>query len=553
MNDDETVTANFERIQHTLTMAVSPSGGGTTTPPVGDHDYDAGTVVNITAAPAAGYEFVDWTGDVANPTSASTTVTMDDDKTVTANFERITSAIELVKMADPTVIYSGDTVNYTYRITNTGIVILTNVSLSDDRLGDIDLSPTRVISDLLALYTFEEGDGTTVHDVSGVGAPLDLTVEDETAVGWIPSGGLSINSSTIVASVVTATKIIETCKGSDEISIEAWIKPANTTLGGPARIVTLSDGAYDRNFTLAQQASAYNTRLRTTETNGNGIPSLTAGAVTTGEASHIVYTRDASGVARLYVNGVEVGSRDDISGDFSNWDEGFRFGLANEFGAARAWLGELHLVAIYSRALSQADVIQNFEARAGIVLSPGESITATVSTTLDEDTTNTATTTGTDSAGGSVSDTDMATVDVINPDIAIEKTANPATIYTGDTVTYTYEVTNPGDDALSAVTVSDDRCSPVTFVGGDTDGDELLDVGETWTYRCSTTLDEDTTNTATATGTDSAGGTVSAQDTAFVAVISPVPTEYFVYLPFISHNHVVALDLAVEHSKGHKR
>jgi hypothetical protein len=62
MDGNKTVTANFEAIQHTLTMAVSPSGGGTTTPPVGTHDYDEGTVVNITATVAAGYQFVNWTG-----------------------------------------------------------------------------------------------------------------------------------------------------------------------------------------------------------------------------------------------------------------------------------------------------------------------------------------------------------------------------------------------------------------------------------------------------------------------------------------------------------
>ena len=83
---DKTVTANFV-VAHDLTMAVSPSGGGTTTPAVGAHTYAEGTVVNISATPSPGYEFDSWTGEVADPDSASTTVTMDADKTVTANFE----------------------------------------------------------------------------------------------------------------------------------------------------------------------------------------------------------------------------------------------------------------------------------------------------------------------------------------------------------------------------------------------------------------------------------------------------------------------------------
>jgi len=105
-------------------------------------------------------------------------------------------------------------------------------------------------------------------------------------------------------------------------------------------------------------------------------------------------------------------------------------------------------------------------------------------------------------------------------DIAIEKTADPTMISAGDMVTYTYIVTNlRRDGPLSSVGVSDDKCTSVIFVGGDTDGDDLLDVGETWTYRCSMTLSEDTTNTATVTGTDSDGNPVIPDaDTAFVDV-----------------------------------
>ncbi|MCK4471891.1 MAG: pre-peptidase C-terminal domain-containing protein, partial [Anaerolineae bacterium] len=172
-------------------------------------------------------------------------------------------------------------------------------------------------------------------------------------------------------------------------------------------------GASVRNFTLGQQAAAYDVRLRTTATDDNGNPSLTAGTVSTSEPSHVVYTRDDSGVARLYVNTVEVGSRSDITGNFSNWED-FHFGLANEFGGdERPWLGEYHLVAIYDQALSPAEVSQNFEAKVGPTLSPGESITASaISPPLYVTTTNTAIVTGTH-LGGTVNDTDTATVNVI--------------------------------------------------------------------------------------------------------------------------------------------
>ncbi|MCD6567706.1 MAG: PKD domain-containing protein [Dehalococcoidia bacterium] len=78
-------------VSYTLTMAVT--GNGSTTPAVGGHDYTSGTAVPITAIPDAGWLFDSWTGDVADTLSASTTVTVDADKTVTASFIEIPGAL----------------------------------------------------------------------------------------------------------------------------------------------------------------------------------------------------------------------------------------------------------------------------------------------------------------------------------------------------------------------------------------------------------------------------------------------------------------------------
>jgi len=91
MNGNYSILANFYEIPvtyHTLTLAVS--GSGSTSPSVGQHTYAAGTVVSITATPANGYRFVIWTGStgaVANVIAATTTVTMNADYSITANFE----------------------------------------------------------------------------------------------------------------------------------------------------------------------------------------------------------------------------------------------------------------------------------------------------------------------------------------------------------------------------------------------------------------------------------------------------------------------------------
>ncbi len=84
-----------------LTIQVSPAAGGTTTPAIGSYDEPDSSVIVLTAMPNPGYAFTNWTGTVADPTSASTTVTMDQVQTVTANFVAITPSS--TAMPTPTV------------------------------------------------------------------------------------------------------------------------------------------------------------------------------------------------------------------------------------------------------------------------------------------------------------------------------------------------------------------------------------------------------------------------------------------------------------------
>jgi len=219
----------------------------------------------------------------------------------------------------------------------------------------------RVINGLQALYTFEEGSGVAVHDVSEVGAALDLAISPLSSVSWLSGGGINISSSVSIASP-DAAKIINACKTSNAVSVEVWLKTESVTQNGPARIVSLSSNTTNRNFTLGQENDRYDVRLRTTNTNANGTPSLTVPASTVKtELTHTIYTRDASGNAAIYINGVPqvVGN---IGGNLSNWDNGYGLIIANEATGDRPWLGELYLAAVYCEALDAAQVAQNFAA-----------------------------------------------------------------------------------------------------------------------------------------------------------------------------------------------
>ena len=71
-------------------------------------------------------------------------------------------------------------------------------------------------------------------------------------------------------------------------------------------------------------------------------------------------------------------------------------------------------------------------------------------------------------------------------DLAIEKTG-PEWAYGGSALTFTYQVTNTGPAAVTP-TVSDDKCSPVTYFSGDTSpADGKIQAGETWTFKCTYT------------------------------------------------------------------
>ena len=222
---------------------------------------------------------------------------------------------------------------------------------SADRSGD----------GLVALYDFRLAKGSIVKDRSGVGKPLDLKIENPKNVRRT-KGTLEVRGKTLIRSDKPAAKVFNAVRRSGEITIEAWVRPANAKQDGPARMVTLSGGSSERNFTLGQEGDKVDVRLRTTKTSGNGIPSLNSpGRSLAPRLTHIVYTRNRGGRARLFLNGKQQAEKR-VPGAMANWNGKYRLALANELSSERPWLGTFHLVAIYSRDLSVGEVAQHFKA-----------------------------------------------------------------------------------------------------------------------------------------------------------------------------------------------
>ena len=229
-------------------------------------------------------------------------------------------------------------------------------------------SPSQRVSDgLSVLYTFEAGHGDTIKDRSGTDKPLDLKIENPSAVRW-RDHSLVVNSKTKLQSRDAARLLTEQIKRSGAITIEAWVTPKNTSQKGPARLVSLSADSGQRNLTLGQEGNRFQIRLRTTSTSTNGIPDTDAGRSSASTTlTHVVYARGRGGHVRVYLNGKQAVTKQ-VVGNLSNWSSEYPLVLANERTSDRPWLGELHLVAIYHRTLRAEDVEQNFRAgpRAGV-------------------------------------------------------------------------------------------------------------------------------------------------------------------------------------------
>ena len=89
MNDEYAITASFQEIRKYELAVSSTAGGSVTTPGEGSYSYDEGQVVDLVATPGFCYRFVNWTGDVdtiADVSAANTTITMNDDCSITAKF-----------------------------------------------------------------------------------------------------------------------------------------------------------------------------------------------------------------------------------------------------------------------------------------------------------------------------------------------------------------------------------------------------------------------------------------------------------------------------------
>ncbi|WP_455205970.1 Calx-beta domain-containing protein [Kaarinaea lacus] len=260
-------------------------------------------------------------------------------------------------------------------------------------------SEMRYDRNLIAKYKFTEGmdndpnNDSVALDSSGHLPAIDLTLNGN--VQWLDNFGIRIEQggSAISSSVTATQKLYDLIVSRGEFSIEAWIKPLNSTQTGSSgsnneSAVIMSYGFEGvRNFTFGQDQAAF-------QFFDEPIDRYAAPAFATPSSidyvqpdlQHIVLTYSSSNGRRLFINSEAILCDTEIVADgndylstcnhikqgekaispLSYWDPSLHLLLGNDDSGANQWLGDIRFLAIHKQALTQKQILHNFDAGVGL-------------------------------------------------------------------------------------------------------------------------------------------------------------------------------------------
>jgi uncharacterized protein (TIGR03437 family) len=135
-----TLTASYQA-QYKITTQVSGSGKVAVTPASSDGFYAAGTTVQVTATPATGFQFQEWSGDLSG-SAATQSLPMTDEMVVTAQFAKPFTL-------DATAILNASSYQFT-PLSPGEIVIIFGLNIGPATLTGLELNSAGNISSTLA-------------------------------------------------------------------------------------------------------------------------------------------------------------------------------------------------------------------------------------------------------------------------------------------------------------------------------------------------------------------------------------------------------------------
>ena len=234
-----------------------------------------------------------------------------------------TAAIDEPSEVDTTVTFT-DPGTYVLRLTADDGSLQT----SDDIT--VHVTGIRRIDDgLVSLWGFEEGSGTVVHDISGVGTPMDLTIQAPSETAWI-DGALVFVGSAAAVTDGAATKLTDAVRASGGLTFEAWISQTQlrTHLAwtpdqcvGGTMVEKCHAGPGFLHVPADQRHPAHS---------GFSPSGTPVAVVPSSGLTHVVFAvSEIDGKARLYVDGVHQATVNRWAG-LEQWNESFPLAIGNE-------------------------------------------------------------------------------------------------------------------------------------------------------------------------------------------------------------------------------
>ena len=401
------------------------------------------------------------------------------------DIEKFTNGVDADTLAEAVEIAAGETVTWTYEVTNTGDVAfdISEITVTDDQEGTI----TNITNQGDGDSTLAAGE-TWIYEQTGIAQDLTTVTSSQDITFHLTGNSDTTGNDGNVRTFSQDGVSVDVSAFSSNKSGEHW--------------KTAYLGAYDGGLGVTNQHEDGSSH-RVDNGGSNDYILFEFDQQVTVDRALLAYIVDDSDIS------VWIGDRDgdisllnstilnDFTKEFNNGGNGGSDSKRWADFNANELIGDTLVIA--ARDDHNYD---DFKLKKLDIYVPGE-------TTIG-DYVNIGTVTA-----GSVSDSDQSSYTnpdgqppvPQNPGIDIEKFTNgfdadtvaeAVEIAAGETVTWTYEVTNTGDVAfdISEITVTDDQEGTITNITNQGDGDSTLAAGETWIYEQTGTAQDLSTTTS---------------------------------------------------------
>ena len=251
MTQDRNLTASFSLRSYNLT--ISKSKGGAVSDLAGS--YDHGSRINLLATPSEGYVFVRWLGDgIVNPTTPSTSLEINQDRTISAQFAKKTYRLEVSATEGGSVSGSG-----TFQHgTSQSITAKPETGYSFEGWSGAGIEDPRENSSMVqmtedreakAIFSIRSFDLNIINTLGGkvngagrfsFGSKAMITAFPEEGYDFSVWTGYGVTNPLAASSSVTMTEHREVAANFTMITHQLWV---HFSTGGTA----IGNGAFDHN------------------------------------------------------------------------------------------------------------------------------------------------------------------------------------------------------------------------------------------------------------------------------------------------------------------